>query len=174
MFCHETYRVVPLQTDAERAAIEDKFRLAKLETKWHKSTKHNPENLGLFAYGRAKHSKRYCDGRKRSLEEHIDSSHELILCADQFQSHDPDDCTARSLLAGLVSKTYKSCTAADVVEPTKTYKSITAADVVESTKIYKSFTAADATPHLSQCHMRKNSIGDASCPYKPPKRTSPS
>ena len=47
MFCHETYRAVPLQTGAERVAIEDKFRLAKLETKWHKSTKHNPENLVL-------------------------------------------------------------------------------------------------------------------------------
>ena len=58
IFCHETYHAVPLQTDAERAAIEDKFRLAKLEKKWHKSAKHNPENLGLFAYNRAKQSKR--------------------------------------------------------------------------------------------------------------------
>ena len=58
MPCHETYRVMPLQTDAESAAIEDKFCLAKLQTKWHKSTEHNPENLGLFAYNRAKYSKR--------------------------------------------------------------------------------------------------------------------
>ena len=68
MSCHETYRAVPSQADAERMAIEGKFRLAKPETKWHKSTKHKPENLGLFAYNRAKQSKGYCDRRKRSLE----------------------------------------------------------------------------------------------------------
>ena len=168
MPCHETYRVMPLQTDAESAAIENKFCLAKLQTKWHKSSKHNPENLGLFAYNRAQQSKRYCDRRTRGLEDNVESPHELIALSGQFQSRDRDECTARSLLAGLASKT---STAAAVVEPTKTNKSFTAAGAVETTKTHKPFIAADATPRPGQCHMRKSSIRDASCPYKEPRRT---
>lgn len=149
------------ETDAERVAIEDKFRLAKLQTKWHKSTEHNPENLGLFAYNRAKYAKR------NPVVASSDIVH-IIQNGVEKKVEYAAAAASRSLLVGL--------TTADVCEPTKTYNSSSCTSTIAAI----ASTSADKPPKLAKlgslhriCTASEHERSYATSQrFKHPKRTS--